>query len=93
MQSLERNFVSVRQGSILEVLLFNIFLCDRFFIISETDFASCANDNTPYRTENTFISKASHKVITLSRIMPYCRPEGWQRLLSLRISCKYVSPY
>ena len=31
----------------------NIFLCDLFFIIKETDFSSYADDNTPYRTGDT----------------------------------------
>ena len=43
----------VSQGSILGPLLLNIFLCDPFFIMKETDFASYADDNTPYRTANT----------------------------------------
>ena len=43
----------VPQGSILGLLLFNIFLCDLFFIMNETDFASYADDNMPYRTANT----------------------------------------
>ena len=34
-------------------LLFNIFLCDLFFIMSETDFARCSADNTSHRTLNT----------------------------------------
>ena len=41
------------QGSILESLLFNIFLCNLFFIMKETDFSSYADDNTPYRTADT----------------------------------------
>ena len=36
------------QGSILGSLLFNIFLCDPFFSMNETDLASYANDSTPY---------------------------------------------
>ena len=38
----------VSQESILGPLLFNIFLCDLFWIMCETDFASYADDNTPY---------------------------------------------
>ena len=41
------------QGSILGSLLFNIFLCNLFFIMKETDFSSYADDNTPYRTADT----------------------------------------
>ena len=33
--------------------MFNTFLCDLFFNMNETDFASYAYDNTPYRTANT----------------------------------------
>ena len=41
------------QGFILGSLLFNIFLCNLFFIMKETDFSSYADDNTPYRTADT----------------------------------------
>ena len=43
----------VPQGSIPAPLLFSIFLCDLFFIMNETDFASYADDNMPYRTVRT----------------------------------------
>ena len=43
----------VPQGSILGPLLFNIFLCDLFLIMENTDIASYADDNTPYTTRNS----------------------------------------
>ena len=46
--SWEEVLFGVPQGSILGPLLFNIFLCDMFFELSQTDFASYADDNTPY---------------------------------------------
>ena len=42
----------VPQRSILDPLLFNIFLADLFFVVNSTDIANYADDNTPYVTAN-----------------------------------------
>ena len=52
-ESFRGNLFDVSQGFIRKLSLFNIFLRDLFFIINQTDSASYADDNTPYRTVNT----------------------------------------
>ena len=44
----EEIFFAVRQEYILEPFLFNIYLCDLFYIMSDKDFASYTDNNTPY---------------------------------------------
>ena len=38
----------VPQGSVLGPLLFNIYICNRFYDITDCDIASYAEDNRPY---------------------------------------------
>ena len=42
--------LGVPQSSILGLLLFNIDICDLFFIIGDCDIANYADDNVPYLT-------------------------------------------
>ena len=50
------------QGSILEPLLFNIYICDTFFKTPKSiDFAGFVYDNTPY----IYSSKIEHVLINL----------------------------
>ena len=60
--SWEEILFGVPQGPILGPLLFNIFLCDLFFVMNNVDFASYADDNTPF-----FVGKDLDDVISKLR--------------------------
>ena len=42
----------VSQGSILRLLLFNIFLADLFLVLKDMDISNFADDNTPFTSAN-----------------------------------------
>ena len=58
----------VPQGSILEPLLSNIFLCDLFLIMEKIDIAGYADDNTPYTTGNA-IEEVIRKIQNASKTL------------------------
>ena len=43
----------IPQGSILDPLIFNIFLCNLFYFLEKVAVASYADDTTPYTTNKT----------------------------------------
>ena len=54
----------VPQGSFLEPLLFNMFLCDLFFTMSDTEFASYADDDTPFVSAGTIVEVIKRRETT-----------------------------
>ena len=41
----------VPRGSISEILLFNVFICDIFYLLEDFDIAIYADDSTPYNAD------------------------------------------
>ena len=41
----------VPRGSISEILLFNVFICDIFYLLEDFDIANYADDSTPYNAD------------------------------------------
>ena len=66
--SWEEIIFGVQQGSIFGPLLFNIFLCDLFFIMENIDIASYADDKTPYTTGNS-IEEVIQKLEKAAKIL------------------------
>ena len=81
----------VPQGSILESLLFNIDLCDLFFEDYSSDFASFADDTTPYDCGPTLNEVMSNHETTTEKMFE------WFSLNNLKVSASkchlFLSPY
>ena len=67
----------VPQGSILGPLLVNILLCDLFVHLKDIDFASYADDNTPY-TEHESIDQVTPR---LEETAPYTEHESIDQVI------------
>ena len=60
----EEIIFGVPQGSILGPLLFNIFICDFFIFVTDSDISSYADDNTPYVSAN----KPEEVIVKLEKV-------------------------
>ena len=65
---LEEILLGVPQGLVFGTLLFNIFLCDLFFIMNDVEFAGYANDNTPFFMAND-LNNAALKLQNTSKTL------------------------
>ena len=89
----------VPQGSILGLILFNVFLCDMFFMIDNIDIASYADDNSPYSVGKsqcdleTKLQKASVKLFKwLHENGLTANQDKCHFLSSLDINIKFLLP-
>ena len=66
----------VPQGSIFGPLLFNIFLCDLFLFLTETEIASYADDNTPFSCQYDPTNITLNLENTSSNLLTWCFNNG-----------------
>ena len=89
----------VPQGSILGPILFNIFLCDMFFMVDNIDIASYADDNNPCSVGKGQCNLETKLQKTSVQLFKWFHGSGLEAnqekchfLLSLDINAKYSLP-
>ena len=89
----------VPQGSILGPILFNIFLCDMFFMLRNIDIASYGDDNTPYSVEKSRCDLETKLQKTSVKLFKWFHENGLKSnlekchfLSSLHINTKFSLP-